>query len=153
MSSFSGTGVSAAQSPPAGGGDITLTLTNSSFVGAIYLQGSLDGGHTWTQAPTPIANATATLNVPAPVASMQIRLACVSYTSGTMTYSFAGLTSTVLGRLHVGAAESGASITTGVGAPTEFATAGSLYLRQDGSGGSRLYVCAGGTTWAAVATV
>lgn len=47
----------------------------------------------------------------------------------------------------------GVMVISGAGAPTCTAAAGSLYLRSDGASGSRLYVSAGGGTWAAVSGV
>jgi hypothetical protein len=47
----------------------------------------------------------------------------------------------------------GPNIRSGAGAATGTQPAGSLWLRTDGSAGARLYVSAGGGTWAAVAGV
>lgn len=51
--------------------------------------------------------------------------------------------------------QGGRTIRSGAGSPNGSVTGanGDIYLRTDGSGGSRLYVCSGTTTWAAVATV
>lgn len=45
------------------------------------------------------------------------------------------------------------TIRSGTGAASGTQPAGSLFLRTDGATGSRLYVSAGGGTWAAVAGV
>lgn len=57
-----------------------------------------------------------------------------------------------LGTMQVQAA---ATIRSGTGSPNGSVSGsnGDIFLRTDGSGGSRLYVCAGTTIWAAVATV
>lgn len=46
-----------------------------------------------------------------------------------------------------------ATVNSGTGAPTATRPVGSLYMRTDGTAGARLYVSAGGGTWAAVAGV
>jgi hypothetical protein len=45
------------------------------------------------------------------------------------------------------------TIRSGTGAATGTQPAGSLWLRTDGAAGSRIYVSAGGGTWAAIAGV
>jgi hypothetical protein len=47
----------------------------------------------------------------------------------------------------------GPSVNGGSGAPSGSAVAGSIYMRNDGATGTRLYVSAGGTTWNPVAGV
>jgi hypothetical protein len=47
----------------------------------------------------------------------------------------------------------GQVILSGAGAPTIAAASGSVYLRTDGSGGSRVYVNQGGTSWLPIAGV
>lgn len=46
-----------------------------------------------------------------------------------------------------------ATINSGTGAPSATRPVGSIYMRTDGTTGARLYVSAGGGTWAAVAGV
>jgi hypothetical protein len=50
---------------------------------------------------------------------------------------------------------SNCQILTGSGSPSGVVSApsGSLYLRNDGAGGSHIYVGQGGTAWTAIATV
>lgn len=52
-----------------------------------------------------------------------------------------------------GLVSSGTNISSGNGAPTAAATAGSIYIRRDGAAGSRMYVAQGGTVWVAIAAV
>lgn len=47
----------------------------------------------------------------------------------------------------------GIMVITGAGVPTCTAPAASMYLRSDGTAGARIYISAGGGTWAAVAGV
>lgn len=54
---------------------------------------------------------------------------------------------------HVIGASTGPTVTSGTGAPSSTQPNASLFLRTDGSTGSRLYVSAGSGTWAAVASV
>lgn len=58
----------------------------------------------------------------------------------------------VAGTVQVAAA---ATVRSGSGSPNGAVSGsnGDIFLRTDGTGGARLYVCAGTTTWAAVATV
>lgn len=62
-----------------------------------------------------------------------------------------GGTTTVGGALAIGA--SGPTITSGAGAPSATKPNGSVYLRTDGTTGSRVYVSAGAGTWNAIAGV
>ena len=170
MTTFTGTGVSAASTVTVVG-STTVTLTNtSSFIGTVFIEGSPDGGKTWQLANTPLTAGTMvagplTFDIPTPVTSMQIRLHCTAYTSGTLTYAFApqvvpvfttfggnpqpSLVS-ILG-ISAGGGGNPCTITSGLGAPSAIQPNGSLYMRQDGSTNTRLYI-SNGSTWVAVSS-
>ena len=170
MTTFTATGVSAANIA-ATVGSTTVTLTNtSSFIGTVFVEGSPDGGNSWGRSNTPLTSGTMvagplTFDFPQPFVGMQIRLNCTAYTSGTLTYSFTGQAVpvfTVFGPpqpvmasiLGIAAASGGgnpATITSGPGAPSSVQPNGSLFMRTDGSTNTRLYI-SNGSTWVAVSS-
>ena len=68
------------------------------------------------------------------------------------TVSLVAATLSMQGALTVGA-PGAPNIRSGAGAATGTQPAGSMWLRTDGAAGSRIYVSAGGGTWAAIAGV
>lgn len=96
MATFVATGVSAVFSPSVNG-NTTVVLTNtSSFIGTVFLETSLDGGLSWPTPAVPLIQGTMAAGPltfsflpvsPGPVQTVQQRLRCSAYTSGTLTYT------------------------------------------------------------------
>lgn len=170
MTTFTAVGVSAVSTVTVVG-STTVTLTNtSSFKGTVFLEGSSDGGKSWTPMPTPLTQGTMvagplTFDIPTPITSMQIRLNCTQYTSGTLTYAFAPQVvpvfttsggapqpqlASILG-VSQGGGGNPCTISSGLGAPSSVQPNGSLYMRADGSTNTRLYI-SNGSTWVAVSS-
>ena len=80
---------------PTVNGSVAVSLTNtSSFIGTVYLETSYDGALTWIRPNTPLTSGTMvtgplnfsfSVNGPGPAYSVQHRLNCSAYTSGTLT--------------------------------------------------------------------
>jgi len=170
MTTFTGTGVSAPNICTVVG-STTVTLTNtSSFIGTVFMEGSPDGGKSWARASTSLLTGTMgagpyTVDIPTPFVGLQIRLNCTAYTSGTLTYAFAGQAVPVFTTLGgnpqpimasiLGVAQGGGgnpcTISSGLGAPSSIQPNGSLYMRADGGSNTRLYI-SNGSTWVAVSS-
>ena len=80
---------------PTVNGSVAVSLTNtSSFIGTVFLETSYDGALTWVRPNTPLTvgtmaagplNFSFSVNGPGPAYSVQHRLNCSVYTSGTLT--------------------------------------------------------------------
>ena len=80
---------------PTVNGSVAVSLTNtSSFIGTVFLETSYDGALTWIRPNTPLTSGTMaagplnfsfSVNGPGPAYSVQHRLNCSAYTSGTLT--------------------------------------------------------------------
>ena len=80
---------------PTVNGSVAVSLTNtSSFIGTVFLETSYDGALTWIRPNTPLTTGTMaagplnfsfSVNGPGPAYSVQHRLNCSAYTSGTLT--------------------------------------------------------------------
>jgi hypothetical protein len=97
--------------------------------------------------------------VNATVAITQISLGYATFSGNTSGVMSSNVTSNVAfyGSLQVAKvnmnSSSGPNIQAGTGAATGTQPAGSIWIRTDGSTGSRIYVSAGGGTWNAIANV
>lgn len=142
-------GAAALTAPVSGGGTITFPMGNKTLATTLLDNVTLTGDATNTGTAINVVNLSHVNNnslLPSGLASGFVTIGSTSVNVGSQTSGVSGITGISYA--------SGPSITAGTGSPAGVVQPNSsLYMRADGTTGSRLYVSAGSGVWNAVSGV